>query len=1443
MIKLQCIVIIRRIPHRPRLCFGAYGLLHIDLKKLPLNHQSHTAQKGKAMKSTFSTKALSIILVLVMLASAFAAIPASAEDTAAAEGTATVKESSEGKVLYYADFDKDGLSTLTNTNLHNALEKAYKTNFVIGTGASTDLTGDPNIAPGTLINSSTKTFVRVSGKELAVNRRILSVVPNVSYTKNADDSYTVKWNDVTKEGAANNDFYNLFSGNYFDENGNRLTEYYLDLDYTHAVERNYYKEGENSKTYTYTADIDNDGADETVSYKVSTKGRGESIFTVMFTGGYSWISKVSQDGYLYVNNSAQSVNAKFNPLGAATNGPNNNPDHFTFVKSVTDNGTTTSSARTPMTAEIWADINAEFTAAGVTSAEELDITTCCNYRNAGVYQMIGGEKYNLRYTFSVADNGKVTVNVYVKPDAFEGGAWHHVGEVSYTPKAEYLQPAFGEDGTATSSLTSDSRAYFAVRFTEDVNYYAFDNLKFCTWAEKCEGNEHIFLVGDTAKLAEDGKTLLSLGTCQSCGKTYALSGELRDKDFVNLDFDSFTTKTELETELKKYAAKASADRYSQVTGGKTEAEALSAAAGYAFQYLNVADNASLIDYGHFSVSGVDSANQDFWIEFDSTFSDIQKKYNGETSMLTFMRHSLDYEFIAVRLIDTDSKVGSEGGDKAYMKLFNKTNGASWSNITELCVLSEGVHYMFKFHFRPREAEFDAYVYTYNTDGSLKLYAQGVGFIPTVYTTDDTYYDSTYGYGVYRGSTDKPVLHRLEGYPAIRVFASTTQNTITTFRMYDGTYGVLDKAELIYTPTSEKKIVPTFSNVKTASVKISDGELAVGSIGAESSMIMFENADKLFSTTPYYISFDFKIDSGLFSPDNPKAYDNGNQFWSLIGNVSGSSVFNTWLRVGGVDANDDGVLDKMFLFCEKKSFYEGNGFTTKTDTGYQSVGSDYYTDENSVYDLVPGEWVRLTAIADPVSKVLRVYADNNLIVSIPQSGVSVDDNIYIRLGDGFRKFIYDWSAKNFEAGFTTNADNLERSLNISETIWKPDLYSAPTSSLSDGLGKMIRVGASVWEKSVDNHLHMKGTVNKSNAFGESHINMNASYKDENGKNVHVLEGQRYVISSTFALPIVDYVGFDGVTVYNSKTSGDASIFRLSKYTDSNQVRLLYCKNGGFHTIIGEAGTKNQTSIYIYDAEGTRLNAWTTVTDGRPDKWTTVSALVDEGRNTFSLYINGQVAYYSTTDAQSVDTSKLTPAIDMPILVKESGAVTDKAYKEITSGFNPSGSGYTNKQYIRFFQNCCEVYVKEASVSLIKDEKVELIGTQSRNTDNAELDFDLRFIFGVDDLYVDDIEYKVSVSYDGNDYSDNAKTQSSEKTVYSSVKVENGASIKSVDHAEGNYLSCLQVCGIPKAEVEGTPITFTVTPYRVRHSSLAPVELETYVITATYADGEVTISYAN
>ena len=1380
-----------------------------------------------------------------MLVSVLAAIPASAEDTATANTATMVKESSEGKVLYYTDFDQKGLDQLSAGSLHTALEKAYKTNFVEGTGASTSiaLTG---AAATTVINGSTNQFLRVAGGELGVNRKILSVVPNVTFTNDSGSGYTVTWNDVTAEDVANNDFYNLFCGNYYDENGNLLKEYYLDLDYTHALERNYYKESSNSKTYSYTADIDNDGADETVEYKVSVKSRGESIFTVMVTGGYTWLTKVSQDGYIYVNNSTQSVNAKFNPLGAATTGANNNPDHLTFVKKVTDGNSTTSTDRTPMTAELWAEIKSEFTAAGVTSAEDLIIDTCCNYKASGVYQMIGGEKYNLRYAFKVADNGEITVNVYVKPDAYEGGAWNHVGEVKYTPKADYKQPAFGEDGTATSTLSNDARAYFAIRFTEDANYYSFDNLKFCTWAEKCEGNNHVFLVGDAAKVAEDGKTVTSLGTCQNCGKTYALSGELTDYEYINFDFDGYKTKAQMEEALKKDTILASANRFGNVTSTKTEAEVLaSPAVSGGFANMDVSDGRTYMNGGNFVPQAkVKSPNQDFWMEFDTTFESIQ---NGSTTtgLITFMRHNTDYSFIVCRLIDTDGVVNTAGGDQAYMKLYDKTHGTKWDNIKEMYILSENVHYMFKFHLRPREAEFDAYVYTYKADGSLNLEAHGVGAIPTAYTTDDIYYDSNYGFGVYRGTN---TLYRIENYPGYRIFANTTKNYITTFRMYDTNYAVFDKAELIFEPTSEEKLIPTFVNTKSTSAKLNSGELVVGSINNTSSMIQFTNPDNLVNTTPYYMSFDFKVDEGIFSPNNPTATDSGNQFWSVIGSVATSSDgksthYNTWIRLGGVDADGDNVFDKMFFFCEKYNYHGGNGYTVTEDTGYQSIGSEYYTDKNAVYEVVPGEWIRITVIADPVSMVVRVYADNELIVSLPQNGIANGNDAYIRIGDGYRKFVYDWSAKNIKAGFTTNAENLERSLNVSEVIWRPDLYSASGSALSDGLGKMFKTNTPVWEKTVDNYLHMTGLVNDKNQFGETHLNVNTSYKDENGNDIHVLEGQRYVISSTFALPIVDFVGYDGTTIYNSKTNGDASIFRLSKYTDGNQVRFLYCKNGGFYTVIGEAGTTNQTHVFIYDASGTRLNAWSTVTDGRPDKWTTASVLVDEGRNTFSLYIDGEVAYYSTSDMQSVDPSELTPAIDMPILVKENSSTTTKTYKEITHGYTAGGTGYKNKQYIRFFQNCCEVYIKDAFISLIKDEKVELIGTQSRNTDNAELDFDLRFVFGVDDLYVEDIDYKVSVSYNGTDYSDNAKTQSSEKTVYSSVKVENGADIKSVDYTEGNYLSCLQVCGIPKAEVENTPITFTITPYRVRHNSLEPVELETYIVTATYTDGKVIVDYAN
>ena len=1469
------------------------------------------------MKNT-STKLLSLFLALVTALSCFAMIPVAAET---AEGTATntaITEAAPSSELLSIDFDGNpALPVLTKQALVNELKADTETWFVQGAGEATTITAT---GAATLKNAKGDvSFVRVDNGELAVNRAQLSVKPNVSFalTDSANKKYTVTWGDTTAEGAAQNTFYDLFNGDYFDENGNLLTEYYFDFDYTHQLNRRYYKENgyatsgtsaghyDNSRTYTAQVDTDNDGDAETVSYKISTQTRGESIMTVMSTGGYTWITKVTQDGWIYVNSESAYSDAKFDLTKDPATSGSYDVRHFSVTKTVDD---VVVDDHIPMTAELWNKIKADM----VTNAEKdeegnttlveaikakdsagkwtvdtttpditpLSTTQCYRHSSDMGYKLEEGVTYNIRYTFSVGADGKIILGVYVRPDSYKGGAWQSIGTVGYTPGNAYKSSKRNTGDEPDVVIQDTYRKFYAIRFTEDQNCYMFDNMKFCTWAEKCEGNSHVFLVGSAAKLKDDGKTLTSVGTCQSCGKTFALTGSLKNETLIEHHFgvegynyttDSETKRAEGQTAAKNAMianlnpAKASG---AHKIGSTTVTDDLIKAAltGHG---LGIKCDAPAQVYSdrvvfnkHFTTNpNITSNRDDFWMEFDSTFTGLGSSTTS-TSLITYQRHDTDYN-ILIRLVDTGEANGSSSSDDVAVKLYHKTHGSTWSNIDSSYTLCEGIHYTFKLHMRPLDAEFDLYIYTDNSDGSLKFEKMATGALSTdsTYTVDDDYYKPALGYSCYTSAvkdTNKTIVDynaiKIGNYPAFRIFANTTTEEIKYFKIYRDSEGSFDSAQLIHESTSDDVFVPYIEDYDKVYLRYQDELPCLGSDGMRSNLIHLYNKDNITQTKPYYMSFDFMVDEyGQFTHTNPNATDSSAQFWSVIGGVATlpnakAPTFDKWLLLGGVDSTGDGVFDKMFLFSEKFNYGSGNnGYTTEENTGFQTTaegGSTYYTDENALYEVRPGEWIRITAIVEPVYGSLLVYANNKLVVSVPESGIVLGNDPYLRIGDGFRKFIYKWNVTNIKTGVITNADAFDMSNNISDVVWSTDFNTQDTALRSE-FGDVSMTNMTV-EKTANGYTRIKGKlVESTNEFGQSHFNVSATYRDENGNDIHALSGKKYALSTTFALSDVEYTSHDGSETLKS-SNVDHSIFRLSKFIDYTQIRLLYCNATGFYTDIETVNDDSKLTsnrIYLYGSNGKNLNAFTNVENGVPAKWTKATVVVDEENDTYSIYIDDKIAYYYSTDESGAQT--LTPALDLPMLVKEhyikddgtsSSKIVSTKYKDIETSYDSTSvNGYYNKNYIRFFQNVCDAYVKDASISLIKDEKVEYIGAQTRNADNDETTFDLRFVFGVDDLYVEDIGYDVRI-----EGSDKFAYKSSEKTVYATLKVTDGMDINSVNFKEGNYLSCFQITDIDKTHVESIPTTFIVTPYRLEHSKSEPVKLTSYRIEMLYTALETTFN---
>ena len=145
----------------------------------------------------------------------------------------------------------------------------------------------------------------------------------------------------------------------------------------------------------------------------------------------------------------------------------------------------------------------------------------------------------------------------------------------------------------------------------------------------------------------------------------------------------------------------------------------------------------------------------------------------------------------------------------------------------------------------------------------------------------------------------------------------------------------------------------------------------------------------------------------------------------------------------------------------------------------------------------------------------------------------------------------------------------------------------------------------------------------------------------------------------------------------------------------------------------------------------------------------------------------------------------------------------------------------------------------------DSEINFIGTQQKEDANYELDtkYDLRFIFALDALYLNDVGIKVEAEMSGGEKYDAASgtlTASSSRTVLNGV-MANGEVRKPGAYGAGygGYYLALAITDIP-LDTSAT-YTFTLTPYVTHHGGETVFSEASHTVKVNFVDGEMNINY--
>ena len=1137
-----------------------------------------------------------------------------------------------------------------------------------------------------------------------------------------------------------------------------------------------------TREYIFTGVDENNN---TVTYSVYCPYRGESYFNAFASSNpYGiYFFKVSPTGYLYT----PGTSVKDIKFTTADSGKNN-IKYFTYTKKV---GTEVVATKAPITEAIWNEMRTECGTAIDSSVGAGKVTfDKVHYSGNEFYQMEVGKEYSIRVKMSVESAKKVTATVYIRP-AGSDEPFFKVGSTSYTYDS-------------TSSWVTDGKD---IRISENTHTYSLDNMKFVTLGA-CEGS-HEFPVVTEAVVDRDGFDTLDKMSCLKCGAIY-YENVATHKTIENFDL----------TKQSDYDLFKSGGTFHSVGGNPSPVFS----AGKGIVFSRPSNYTPETQFGGELLVNLPRSekNAEYRITYTATINKLPNDQvnNGVIPGSSFFTDRTGSSFnILLRMGKNAGYDETRNDNEGWLKVRSVSGSVDWKKNPVVYKIKEGETYKFSVVLKPSEALFDLYVNdVYITTGSMVTTKWTDGVKPYFRIAN------MMAIGMELKSYSFAVVEHQEGY-----------------ELYKGSNG------------SFSLNTGTLNTVIGEDGKLISKNYIVPDTGSGTALYL-NDSDIVMSNAPYTVSFDFMMtDTGEFND----ALNTDASLWSLMSwtprvSSEGKETQNyaTMVRVGALD-NDDTKkgFEKFFLVMNNNS-----GYYDKTDNGNQgftlAAGGDisgYYSDKNSIFSFEAGEWITFTLSVNPATRSAYLYANGQLVGSTPASAygeITQGDIISskLRIGDSFRKLIYNWAIKNIEI---TSTPGVVAEVKDSDALFNVDFGGtyAFNSSHMPNLGNIhsSAINSITKIKDTDDAEGYSHFIANAPAYAMGATNLfNLSLTSDLGNGVYYnhVEGKKYAIETEFAL--FDRAPTDEEIKKNNEYNADtplpstlskkgAALIRFSKYHDNNRISII--DHG--ETAITAITAGGSLMLYTKDDSGklVKASAWykeSDLVDGKiPDnKWIKLKVVFDESDDTYSVYINDSIAYYKESNsykrAENLKAkltigdnsfAKLYPNAPEMAAFNESGLYKDLPRTVTVDGVEKAYDyqGLEEMCYVRFFQNALDFSVRNISVTKIDDD-LSFLGVQSRYTPDNPLAYDLRFIFITDDIYLDGIEYDVSAEVNGVSV-DNVETLRCD-TVYKTLK-SNVGDINVWKFEEGEYFSTFNVTNIDLADKD-TIYTFRITPYEVRYS---------------------------
>lgn len=529
-----------------------------------------------------------------------------------------------------------------------------------------------------------------------------------------------------------------------------------------------------------------------------------------------------------------------------------------------------------------------------------------------------------------------------------------------------------------------------------------------------------------------------------------------------------------------------------------------------------------------------------------------------------------------------------------------------------------------------------------------------------------------------------------------------------------------------------------------------------------------------SMKPYVYSFDIKLDGAVVK----NASSTGS--WPLMtwqNNGDAGNYQTTYLSIGTTGDTEE---DDLFLSIN---------YHKKDGNGKRVAGEAVHVFER-------GQWYNIAIALNPATAAFSVYVDGKYVGAVQNAGYTPNTTYtssIIRMG------VNTVTGRHY---MQYNLRNIKLEKSASDTYY--DIV--PNNELFSLRYDRYQIGSAMSEKST----HFLGTFTSASTFKATAIKTMADgtvfgmVENENYKqislysntpyNKYSLSDKKYEIKMSFAVP-------DTATL----PENGANLIRLSKHLDTiKSENLKYSGTGQYMAYV--KGVNSNSLLYKKDGV-TPLTCVRTFTDGIPESLSEVRMIVDEGKNTYSVYVDNELAYYY--DKNDV----LQPVKDLTMNLNASG-ITGKTYGQITredvvaAGHTIDTDSIYDCHYARILRSIPQVALEEFSVTVIPDSNVEFVGVQER-IDDVNDRFDVRFVVGIDDIYVPGLGFSVEAFVNG---SSRGTKDIIIDHVYDSLQAGDD-SVYAYQFAEGAYLTAFSVTGIDLTGNASDIYSFKVTPYTV------------------------------